>query len=102
MKRIILLLVVAIMSLAASTQAAQNIKLPKPDMGKARHAITLPRAEFSPSLTAVPKLADAVVTPPEGLETRGYRLNAYIFDGSSWEVVDRTLTIGIDGNDVYL
>ena len=103
MKRIIFLFFVAIMSMAVSTQAAQHLTLPKPDLAKARHAITVPRAEFSPTMTTgVPQLADAVVTPPEGLETRGYRLNAYIFDGSSWEAVDRTLTIGIDGNDVYL
>ena len=103
MKRITLLLFVAVMSMAMSAQAAQNIKLPKPDLGKARHAISIPRTDFTPSMTAgVPKLAEAVVTPPEDLETRDYRLNAYIFDGSSWEVVGRTLSIGFDGNDVYL
>ena len=101
MKKIILLLA-AVMSMAVVAQPVQNTKLPKPDAGKA-HAITAPRADFTASLKSdAPRLADAIVTPPENLETRGYRLNGYIFDGSSWEVVDRTLQIGIDGNDVYL
>ena len=103
MKKFLLLLVTAIFTMAVNAHPVQNVKLPKPDMGKTRHTITVPRADFSPSLRAdVPQLADAVVTPPATLETKGYRLNAYIFDGSSWEVVDRILQIGIDGNDVYL
>ena len=103
MKKFVLLLAVAIMSMAVIAQPVQNTKLPKPDLGKTRHAITAPRAEFTPSLKAgVPQLNEAVVTPPANLETRSYRLNAYIFDGTSWVIVDRTLEIGIDGSDVYL
>lgn len=103
MKKIFLVLVVAIVSMAISAQPVRNTQLPKPDLSKARHAITAPRAEFSPSLRdATPQLNEAVVTPPEDLETRSYRLNGYIFDGSNWEAVDRTLHIGIDGSDVYL
>ena len=103
MKRILnLLFLAAFLSMAVSMQASQHMQLPKTDMGKIRHAITAPRAQFSPSVSSTPKLGDAVVTPPEDLETRNYHLNAYIFDGSSWEVVDRTLKIGFDGNDVYL
>lgn len=89
--------------MALCAQPVQNMKLPKPDMGKSRHAITVPCTDFSPSLKAsAPRLAQEVVTPPATLETKSYRMNAYIFDGSSWESVDRTLQIGFDGNDVYL
>ena len=103
MKKFIFLLLSAILSMAVSANQVQNVKLPKPDQNKARHTMTVPRADFSPSLrNATPQLAEAVVTPPADLETQGFRMNAYIFDGSSWEVVDRTLQIGIDGNDVYL
>ncbi|MBR5170541.1 MAG: hypothetical protein IKW85_08230 [Muribaculaceae bacterium] len=103
MKKILLFLAAAALSVAVSAQPVQNVKLPKHDQGKTRHAITTPRAELAPALkTDAPKLADAVVTPPAGLETNGYRLNGYIFDGSSWQVVDRMLQIGFDGNDVYL
>lgn len=102
MKKTFLFLIVAVLSMAASAQPVRNVQLPKADLGKARHAITAPRAEFAPSLNSEPRFADAVVTPPEGLETNSYHMNAYIFDGSSWQVVDRTLQIGIDGNDVYL
>ncbi len=103
MKKFIFLLLSAILSMAVSANQVQNVKLPKPDQNKTRHTMTVPRADFSPSLrNATPQLAEAVVTPPAALETQGYRMNAYIFDGSSWEVVDRTLQIGIDGNDVYL
>ena len=103
MKRFLFLLVVAFLSMTVVAQAAQNLKLPKPDLSKTRHAITVPRAEFTPSLrTDAPKLAEAAVTPPEDLETSSYRLNSYIFDGTGWTIVDRTLQIGIDGYDVYL
>ena len=103
MKKFIFLLLSAILSMAVSANQVQNVKLPKPDQNKVRHTMTVPRADFSPSLrNATPQLAEAVVTPPADLETQGFRMNAYIFDGSSWEVVDRTLQIGIDGNDVYL
>ena len=103
MKRIIFLLFAAALSMAVSAQSSQRSPLPKPDQGKTRHAIEAPRADFNPSLrTKTSQFADAVVTPPASLETHGYRLNAYIFDGSSWVVVDRTLQIGIDGSDVYL
>ena len=103
MKKNLLLLIIAVLSMAVSAHAVQNIKLPKPDQGKARHSMTVPRADFSPSLrNAAPQLKDAAVTPPADMEARGYRMNAYIFDGSSWEVVDRVLQIGFDGDDVYL
>ena len=103
MKKNLLLLIVAVLSMAVSAHAVQNVKLPKPDQGKARHSMTVPRADFSPALrNAAPQLKDAAVTPPADMEARGYRMNAYIFDGSSWEVVDRVLQIGFDGDDVYL
>ena len=103
MKRIIFLLFAAALSMAVSAQSAQRTPLPKPNQGKIRYAIEAPRADFNPSMrTKTSQFADAVVTPPASLETHGYRLNAYIFDGSSWEAVDRTLQIGFDGNDVYM
>ena len=103
MKKFLLLLATAILSMAVTAQPVQNTKFPKPDQNKTRHAVTVPRTDFIPSMkTAAPQLAEEVVTPPAALETRSYRLNAYIFDGSSWVVVDRTLQIGIDGYDVYL
>ena len=102
MKKFVFLLFAAVFSIA-SVYAVRNTKVLKSDFGKARHAITAPRVEFSPSLRSdVPQLSEAVVTPPEGLETQSYRLNGYIFDGASWQIVDRSLQIGIDGNDVYL
>ena len=103
MKRIILLLFAAVMSMAVSALPLQNTQLPKPDPNKVRHAITAPHIDFTPSMRdRVPQLTQDVVTPPATLETMSYRMNAYIFDGSSWEVVDRSLLIGFDGNDVYL
>ena len=103
MKKIALLLFAAVLSMAVNAQPVQNSKFPKFGKGKTHTAINAPRAELSPSLRAgTPKLTDAAVTPPATLETQRYRLNAYIFDGTSWEVVDRMLQIGIDGSDVYL
>ena len=106
MKKIVLLFVAAVISMTLSAHPVsitKNQPLPRTEQGKARHAIEASHVDFSVSMKAhTPKVADAVVTPPEGLETKGYRMNAYIFDGSSWEVVDRTLRIGIDGFDVYL
>ena len=105
MKKNFLLLLITVLSMAMGAQAAQikNLQLPKPDPDKPHHVVTAPRADFSASLSAgTPKLAESVVTPPEDLEINSYRLNGYIFDGSSWAVVDRTLQIGIDGYDVYL
>ena len=103
MKRFLLLLVTALLTMAVSALPVQNTKLPKPDQSKNHPAISVPRTDLSPSLkTGTPQLADAVVTPPASLVTESYRLNAHIFDGSSWVVVDRTLQIGFDGNDVYL
>ena len=103
MKKIILCLFAAAIAMAVSALPMQNQQLPKPDPNKARHAITVPRADFTPSMrNGTPRLAEAVVTPPSTLVTKGYSMNAYIFDGSSWEIVDRTLQIGIDGDDVYL
>ena len=102
-KKFLFLLVAAVLSMAVNAHQVQTVKFPKPIQHKERHAMTVPRAEFTPSMvTDAHKLAEAVVTPPENLDIRGYRLNGYIFDGSSWEVVDRSLQIGIDGNDVYL
>lgn len=102
MKKIVFLLVAVALSMALSAHPVQNSKFPRQGMDKTHPVMTAPRADFTPSLSAAPKLAEAVVTPPEGLEIRSYRMNAYIFDGSSWETVDRTLQIGIDGNEVYL
>ena len=103
MRKIVLFLVAAVLSMAVSAGQVTSTKLMKPDPGKTRHTMTVPRAGFSPSLRAgAPQLADDVVTPPEDLVTKSYRMNGYIFDGSSWEVVDRTLQIGIDGQNVYL
>ena len=103
MKKIVLLFVAAALSMAMSAQSAQRTQLPKHDQNKACHSMTVPRADFFPSLrNAAPQLAEAIVTPPEDLVVNGYHMNAYIFDGASWEVVDRTMQIGIDGDDVYL
>ena len=103
MKKTVLLLFAAILSITMSALPVQNTMLPRHGQGKARHAITAPRTNFTPKMkSGAPQLAEAVVTPPENLDVHRYRLNGYIFDGSSWEVVDRTLQIGIDGNDVYL
>ena len=103
MKKILLLLAAAVMSMAVNAHQVQTVKLPKPDQGKAHPTITAPRAVFTPSMKAGDtKLTEAVVTPPADLETQSYRMNGYIFDGSSWVIVDRSLQIGFDGNDVYL
>ena len=103
MRKMLLLLLSAFVTMAASAYPVQNVNLPKADQSKTRHSMTVPRADFAPSLrTATPQLSDAVVTPPADLETSSYRMNAYIFDGSSWEVVDRVLQIGFDGDEVYL
>ena len=53
MKKNLLLLIIAVLSMAVSAHAVQNIKLPKPDQGKARHSMTVPRADFSPSLLPI-------------------------------------------------
>ena len=103
MKRILFLIFAAFLSMAVNAHQVQTVNLPKPGQDKAHPTITAPRASFGTTNRAdVPKLGEAVVTPPEGLVTDSYRLNAYIFDGSSWVVVDRALQIGIDGDDVYL
>lgn len=102
MKKFFFMFLVAI-AMVASAHPVQEVVLPKPGQHKAHPAMTAPRAHFAKTArAAVPRFAEATVTPPADLETSRYRLNAYIFDGSSWELVDRTLEIGIDGNDVYL
>ena len=103
MKKNVLLLFAAILSMAVSAQPVQNTKFPKPGAVQKHTVINAPRANFSPSLrAAAPQLAETAVTPPATLETQSYRLNGYIFDGTNWEAVDRTLQIGIDGNEVYM
>ena len=103
MKKILLMLLTTVLSMSVSAQSVtQNQPLPK--LGEANHtAINAPRADHGKMMkAAAPKAAGAVVTPPASLETKQYRLNGYIFDGTSWERVDRALQIGFDGNDVYL
>lgn len=101
MKNFLFLFVTTVLSLAVSAQP-MNQPLPRPS--EVRHtAITAPHADrMTPHKATTLKAAGDVVTPPESLVTETYRMNGYIFDGSSWEVVDRTLQIGIDGTNVYL
>ena len=102
-KKIFFLFLFAILSMVVSAHPVQTVKLPKPNQDKVFPTMTTPRAHFTESARVTgEKFAAAVVTPPEDLVTNSYSLNGYIFDGSSWEATDRTLQIGIDGNDVYL
>ena len=102
-KKIFFLFLFAILSVVVSAHPVQTVKLPKPNQDKVFPTMTTPRAHFTESARVTgEKFAAAVVTPPEDLVTNSYSLNGYIFDGSSWEATDRTLQIGIDGNDVYL
>ena len=103
MRRILLTLLATVLTMTVSAQpVTKNQPLPK--RGEITHtAISAPRADQAKMMkAAAPKAAGAVVTPPESLETQQYRLNGYIFDGSSWATVNRPLQIGFDGNDVYL
>ena len=103
MKKIVLLLFAAVVAMTVSAQTVtQNEPLPR--KGEVRHtAINAPHADrMTPHKATSLKATGDVVTPPESLETQSYRMNGYIFDGSSWEVVDRTLQIGFDEGDVYL
>lgn len=103
MKKIVLLLFAAVVAMTVSAQTVtQNEPLPR--QGEVRHtAINAPHADrMTPHKATSLNATGDVVTPPESLETQSYRMNGYIFDGSSWEVVDRTLQIGFDEGDVYL
>ena len=110
MKKMLFFLLSAVVSMAVSAQPVQmkkNNPLPQMDkkemLGKTRHVVNAPHVDFSVSAKRnAPRMAGAVVTPPEGLETEKYVMNAYMFDGSSWELENRSLTIGFDGEDVYL
>lgn len=108
MKRIVLLLLSVMVLMAVNAQPVKRCNpLPKPDykemMGKTHHAIQAQHVDFKQSTQFnAPKAAGAVVTPPEGLETSKFTMNGYMFDGSSWQVMSRAITIGFDGDDVYL
>ena len=93
MKKFTLLLMAAIVSMAVSAQQMSALShnslrksINKEMLGHKRHVIDAPRADAKAQPAArAPQLANAeVVTPPQGLETENYRLNGYIFDGSSW------------------
>jgi hypothetical protein len=103
MKKFLFLLVATVLSLAMSAQSmTKNQPLPK--QGKINHtAISAPQADrIIPHKAASFNAGGTVVTPPATLETEKYRLHSYIFDGSSWQTVNRTIQIGFDGNQVYL
>lgn len=42
------------------------------------------------------------VAPPEGLETTNLPFNARSFDGSKWNDVSTMVSMGVDGDDVYI
>lgn len=110
MKKITLLLMVAILSLAVSAQQMSALghnslrkSFNKEMLGKSRQALSAPRADLNvPAMAKAQKANAEVVTPPQGLVTEKYRLNGYIFDGSSWEQVSNPVNVGFDGDDVYI
>lgn len=110
MKKFILMLLCAMLTLSVSAthlhgklQHSLSLSAKKELLGKSRHAIDAPRVDLSaPAMTKAPKANAEVVNPPASLETESYRLNGYLFDGSSWEMVSNPVNIGFDGNDVYV
>lgn len=109
MKKITILLTFLVVALALNAAMPAKLNpLPKPDaketLGKKRTAITAKHHEIptSQSFNAPGLASEEVVTPPAGLETEKYRLNGYIYDGSSWEVVSRQIKVGWDGDNVYV
>lgn len=111
MKKIMLLLMVAIVSMAVSAQQMTALShnllhksINKEMLGHKRHAIDASHIDAKAQAPAkAPQLANAeVVTPPQDLETENYRLNGYLFDGSSWEQVSTPVKVGIDGDNVYI
>lgn len=111
MKRFTLLLMTAIISMAVSAGQMSALShnslrksINKEMLGHKRHAVDAPRIDVKAQTAAKsPKLAEAeVVTPPADLDTENYRLNSYIFDGSTWELVSNPVKVGFDGDDVYI
>ena len=92
---------------ATAIGGKMNQPLPKPVKkeltGTRHHAVQASRATMELNMREGINKAEAVtVTPPTSLETERYVMNAYLYDGSKWEKVNRDLRIGFDGNDVYL
>lgn len=71
---------------------------------QSRTTIAAPHIDLQASTRAMaPQKAEGtVVTPPAGMETEKYRLNGFIYDGSSWEAVSRQIMLGWDGQNVYV
>ena len=109
MKKITFFITMMILWMTA-TAASQSMLQPLPKRnakevlkhrtGIAAKHVEIPTAQ-SAQIAAAPTRAE-VVTPPAGLETEKYRLNGYIYDGSSWEVVSRPIQVGWDGDNVYV
>lgn len=110
MKKTILMLLVALLAMTVSAQTLQGKKhftLPKEAKKEMaahkRQALAAPQASMPTQMQAkAPQLNEEVVTPPADLSLEKYRLNTYIFDGSQWEMVSRSMQIGFDGDDVYV
>ena len=110
MKKVTLLLTIALLSLAVSAQQMQALshktlhRTPNKEMlGGKRHVVDAPRADVSTAAAAkAPRVNAEVVTPPADLSPENYRLNGYLFDGSTWEQVSTPVKVGMDGDDVYI
>lgn len=110
MKKFSLLIMAVILSMAVSAQQmsalshkAMRKSFNKEMLGKKRQAFNAPRVDLSMKAPAkAPQVNDEVVTPPVDLELQNYRLDGYVFDGSSWELVSSPVKVGFDGNDVYI
>ena len=110
MKKITFFLTLLILSMSVSAVSQTRLQpLPK-DRGtealsRHRTPIAAKHVEVPTSQSALNASAPAraeVVTPPDGLETEKYRLNGYIYDGSSWTTVSRSIKVGWDGDNVYV
>lgn len=110
MKKTIIVFLIAFLTMTISANVLQGKKhfnvsdaAKKELVGQKRHVINAPQVQLNAPMQAKAPKADAeVVTPPTTLETEKYRLNGYLFDGSSWQLVSNPLQIGMDGNDVYV
>lgn len=107
MKKFTLLSIAAILAMAVGAQPrrAQQLSSMQTLTAKKtaeRQHVDLRGYEGRPSMQAPKKKSTTeVVTPPEDLETRRYRLNGYV-NISGWETVSRPIYIGFDGEDVYV
>ncbi len=110
MKKSIIVLLIAFLSMTISANALQGKKhfnvpndAKKELVGHKRHTLNAPHVQLNAQMQyKAPKANAEVVTPPTTLETEKYRLNGYLFDGSSWQLVSNPLQIGMGGNEVYV